>query len=191
MEETLQHETTTQRFGLPTTGPGNHRPDGPKACHALTIKLDHSSGAGHHRRRRFIQPVEASRRLWRNSHTVRDRSLRNAIDGNSKQRIARPRRSSFPPLCSTTTGRGRSTPHRCQGRVSGSQPRRPPAPTASVGPKTSDYPHRVIPDRHRVPLFNTEITPGCAGHPNGAAAIHLKLTPIAMRPAVGHEKRGT
>ena len=94
-----------------------------------------------------------------------------------------PRRSSFPPLCSsTTTGRGRSTPHRCQGRVSGSQPRRPPAPTASVSPTTSDYPYRVTSDRHRVPLFNTEISPECAGRPNGAAAIHLKLTLIAIRP---------
>ena len=47
MEETLQHETTTQRIGLPPSGPPNHRPDGPKAGHALTIKLDHSRGADH------------------------------------------------------------------------------------------------------------------------------------------------
>ena len=45
MEEKLQHQTTTQRSGLSPTGPGNRRPDGPKADHALTIKLDHSSGA--------------------------------------------------------------------------------------------------------------------------------------------------
>ncbi|MEP3636594.1 MAG: hypothetical protein ABJN14_04955, partial [Paracoccaceae bacterium] len=45
MEETLQHQTTTQRSGLPPTGTGNHRPDGPKADHALTIKLDQSGGA--------------------------------------------------------------------------------------------------------------------------------------------------
>ena len=45
MEETRQHETTTQCFRLPPTGPRNHRPDGPKANHALTIKLDHQSGA--------------------------------------------------------------------------------------------------------------------------------------------------
>lgn len=47
MEEALQHETTTQRIGLPPTGPGNHRPDGPKARHALTFNLDHSGGADH------------------------------------------------------------------------------------------------------------------------------------------------
>ena len=47
MEETLQHETTTQRIGLPPSGPRNHRTDGPKADHALTIKLDHSGGADH------------------------------------------------------------------------------------------------------------------------------------------------
>jgi hypothetical protein len=45
MEETQQHETTAQRFGLPPTGPRNHRPDGPKADHPLTNKLDHRSGA--------------------------------------------------------------------------------------------------------------------------------------------------
>ena len=49
MEETLQHETTPQCPRLPPTGTGNHRPDGPKAGHALTIKLDHSGGADHHR----------------------------------------------------------------------------------------------------------------------------------------------
>jgi transposase InsO family protein len=51
MEETLQHQTTTQCSGLPPAGPGNHRPDGPKADHALTIKLDHSGGADHARLR--------------------------------------------------------------------------------------------------------------------------------------------
>ena len=43
--ETLQHETTPQCIGLPPTGSGNHRPDGPKANHALTFNMDHSSGA--------------------------------------------------------------------------------------------------------------------------------------------------
>ncbi|WP_108785876.1 lytic murein transglycosylase [Falsiruegeria mediterranea] len=47
MEKTLQHQTTTQRSGLPPTRSGNHRADGPKADHALTIKLDHSDGADH------------------------------------------------------------------------------------------------------------------------------------------------
>ena len=47
MEEALQHETTTQRIGLPPTGPGNHRPDGPEAADALTFKSDHSGGADH------------------------------------------------------------------------------------------------------------------------------------------------
>ncbi|SFA39739.1 Transposase InsO and inactivated derivatives [Paracoccus halophilus] len=41
MEKALQHTTATQRSGLPPTGPRNHRPDGPKAGHALTFKLDH------------------------------------------------------------------------------------------------------------------------------------------------------
>jgi putative transposase len=44
MEETLQHETTARCSGLPPTGPGNHRPDGPKAAHALTLKPDHQVG---------------------------------------------------------------------------------------------------------------------------------------------------
>lgn len=47
MEETLQHETTPQCIGLPPASPRNHRHDGPKAGHALTIKLDHSGGADH------------------------------------------------------------------------------------------------------------------------------------------------
>ena len=45
MEETLQHEKTTQRTGLQTTGPGSHHPKGPKATNALTFKPDHSSEA--------------------------------------------------------------------------------------------------------------------------------------------------
>ena len=45
MEETLQQETTPQCFGLPPTCAGNHRSDGPKADHALKIKLDQSGGA--------------------------------------------------------------------------------------------------------------------------------------------------
>ena len=32
---------------LPPTSPGNHHSDGPQAGHALTFKLDHSSGADH------------------------------------------------------------------------------------------------------------------------------------------------
>ena len=48
MEKTLQQQTTAQCSGLPPTGPRDHRPDGPEACHALTIKLDHSSGADHY-----------------------------------------------------------------------------------------------------------------------------------------------
>ena len=47
MEETLQHEETTQCIGISTTGLGNHRSHGPIAGHALTFKMDRSSGAGH------------------------------------------------------------------------------------------------------------------------------------------------
>ena len=47
MEEALQHQTTTQCSGLPPTGPGNHRPNGTKANHALTFKIDHFDGADH------------------------------------------------------------------------------------------------------------------------------------------------
>jgi len=47
MEKTLKHQTTTRRYGLPPTGPRNHRADGPKADHALTVKLDHPSGVDH------------------------------------------------------------------------------------------------------------------------------------------------
>jgi rhodanese-related sulfurtransferase/transposase InsO family protein len=41
----LQYHPPAQRTGLETSSPGNHRPDGPKAGHALTIKSDHSVGA--------------------------------------------------------------------------------------------------------------------------------------------------
>jgi transposase InsO family protein len=48
IEQWRKHYNTkrpAQCSGLPPTGPGNHRPDGPKAGHALTIKPDHSGGA--------------------------------------------------------------------------------------------------------------------------------------------------
>ena len=48
MEKTLQHEETTQCFGLPPAGPGNHRPNGSKTDHALTFKLDYLKGADHY-----------------------------------------------------------------------------------------------------------------------------------------------
>ena len=44
MEKTLQYEETAQCLGLPPASAGNHHPDGPKAGHALTFKLDHSMG---------------------------------------------------------------------------------------------------------------------------------------------------
>ena len=39
--------------GLPPTSSGNHRPDGNQAGHALTFKLDHSTGADHKSTSRF------------------------------------------------------------------------------------------------------------------------------------------
>jgi len=45
LEETRQHQTTPQCFGLSPACAGSHHSDGPKASHALTFKLDHSSGA--------------------------------------------------------------------------------------------------------------------------------------------------
>ena len=45
LEETLQHQATTQCIGLPPTSAQSHHPDGPKADHALTFNMDHSSGA--------------------------------------------------------------------------------------------------------------------------------------------------
>ena len=45
MEETLKHEEATQCIGLTPAGPGNHGPNGSKADHALTFKLDHLMGA--------------------------------------------------------------------------------------------------------------------------------------------------
>ncbi len=45
MEEPLQYQATTQCIGLPPARARGHRSDGPKANHALTFKLDHSSGA--------------------------------------------------------------------------------------------------------------------------------------------------
>ena len=47
MEDTLQHEEITQCVGLTPAGPGNHRPNGSMADHALTFKLDHLMGADH------------------------------------------------------------------------------------------------------------------------------------------------
>jgi len=44
MEETLQYKALAQRLGIPTTGTGDHHPDGPQPSHALTIKTDHSGG---------------------------------------------------------------------------------------------------------------------------------------------------
>jgi hypothetical protein len=38
---------SAQRAGLSPTCAGSHHPGGPKASHALTFKLDHSSGAAH------------------------------------------------------------------------------------------------------------------------------------------------
>ena len=64
----------------------------------------------HHRCLRFFQPVEASRNLWRNDNTVRDGSLRSAIDGNRKPRSVHSRRSPFRPLRDTTTRRRREPP---------------------------------------------------------------------------------
>ena len=43
----LQHQTPTQCIGLPPTCAKGHRAHGPRANHALTFKLDHSSGAAH------------------------------------------------------------------------------------------------------------------------------------------------
>ena len=48
MEETLQHEETTQCVGLTPAGPGRHRPNGSMADHALTFKLDYLKGADHY-----------------------------------------------------------------------------------------------------------------------------------------------
>lgn len=45
MEEALQHQETAQRFGLQTASPRNHRPVGNQTGHALSFKLDHSTGA--------------------------------------------------------------------------------------------------------------------------------------------------
>ena len=45
LEKALQHEETPQCIGLPPTSPRGHRPDGPKADHALTIKMDQSDQA--------------------------------------------------------------------------------------------------------------------------------------------------
>jgi hypothetical protein len=57
LEEPLQPETTTQCIGLSPTCAGSHYPGGPKASHALTFKLDHSSGAAHPEAPSFITRV--------------------------------------------------------------------------------------------------------------------------------------
>jgi hypothetical protein len=47
MEKPLQHQTTPYCSGLSPACAGGHRTDGPKGNHALTLNLDHSSGAVH------------------------------------------------------------------------------------------------------------------------------------------------
>lgn len=63
MEKALQHQTTLECSGLPPSGAGNHRPDGAKADHALTIKLDCSCGADPFHVR--LQWWKATARTWR------------------------------------------------------------------------------------------------------------------------------
>jgi len=57
MEKTLQHQETTQCTGLPPTGPGGRRADGPKTGHALTFILDHLNRADHCRGPRPWKPT--------------------------------------------------------------------------------------------------------------------------------------
>ncbi len=77
MEDTLQHQTTPQCFGLPPTCSGNHRPDGPKASHAPTIKLGHSGGGTS-----LLTP-------WRCNDKVSNRSVleedRQTADGDDQE----------------------------------------------------------------------------------------------------------
>jgi len=47
IEETLHHQAPAQRLWFPTTSTRNHRPNGPQASHALTIKTDRSSRLDH------------------------------------------------------------------------------------------------------------------------------------------------
>ena len=58
MEETLQHEATTQCAGLSPTSPRNHRSNGSQAGHALTFNLDHSMGADHRSREKMEKAME-------------------------------------------------------------------------------------------------------------------------------------
>jgi hypothetical protein len=45
MARPLQHRQAAQRIALPPASAGEHRPDGPEAHDALTIKPDHPMGA--------------------------------------------------------------------------------------------------------------------------------------------------
>ena len=45
LEEAPQHKTVPQRPGMPTTGTGIRRPDGPEASHALKFKSDQPNQA--------------------------------------------------------------------------------------------------------------------------------------------------
>jgi hypothetical protein len=47
MEETLQHQETSQCIGLSPTSTRNHHSNGSEADDALTIKLDQSDEAAH------------------------------------------------------------------------------------------------------------------------------------------------
>lgn len=47
MAQALQHQATAFGPWLQTAGTRNHRPDGPKADHAITINMDQSMGADH------------------------------------------------------------------------------------------------------------------------------------------------
>ena len=53
----LGSHPTAKYLGIPTTNPGNHRPNGPKAYHVLTINLNHSKGESDPLR---IRSIEAS-----------------------------------------------------------------------------------------------------------------------------------
>ena len=79
MEETLQHEETTQCAGLSPAGSGIHHPDGNQANHALTINLDPSDRATH------LSPSHANKKGIRYRYYV----SRNLVMGRKQDATAR------------------------------------------------------------------------------------------------------
>jgi hypothetical protein len=89
MEEPLQHQTTTQCIGLPPTCARGHLAHGPKPNHALTFKLDHSSGAAqdHFKGGRLTESPALARMMHTTSRPFSHSSIAELRDNHQIPRI--------------------------------------------------------------------------------------------------------